>query len=58
MVPKEDPMVQEIAEVLREWSLMWKKLYAVSMCVLSVCCVCVCVCVVCVLCVCDTELAM
>ena len=42
MVPKEDPMVQEIAEVLREWSLMWKKLYAVSVCVLSVCCVCVC----------------
>eukprot|EP00731_Ephydatia_muelleri_P021157 Em0013g884a len=28
VVPKEDPMVQEIAEVLREWSLMWKKLYA------------------------------
>ena len=30
MVPKEDPIVQEISDVLREWSHVWKRLYAVS----------------------------
>ncbi len=28
--PREDPLVQEIADVLREWNYMWRKLYAVS----------------------------
>lgn len=30
IVPKEDPLVQEISDVLREWSVVWKRLYAVS----------------------------
>ena len=30
VVPKEDPLVHEISDVLREWNLVWKKLYAVS----------------------------
>ena len=28
--PKDDPIVQEISDVLKEWNLMWKRLYAVS----------------------------
>ena len=28
--PKEDPLVQELADVLREWTVVWKRLYAVS----------------------------
>lgn len=30
VVPKEDPIVQEISDVLREWGSIWKRLYAVS----------------------------
>ena len=30
ITPKDDPIVQEISDVLREWSLVWKRLYAVS----------------------------
>ena len=30
VTPKDDPMVQEISDVLREWSLVWKRLFAVS----------------------------
>ena len=30
VIPKEDPLVHEISDVLHEWSLVWKKLYAVS----------------------------
>ena len=30
VVPKEDPVVQEVSDVLREWSIVWKKLYIVS----------------------------
>ncbi len=29
VIPKEDALVHEISDVLREWSLVWKKLYAV-----------------------------
>ena len=29
VTPKDDPIVQEISDVLKEWSLMWKRLYAV-----------------------------
>lgn len=29
-MPKDDPMVQELSDVLREWSGVWKRLYAVS----------------------------
>ena len=29
VVPKDDPMVQEISDVLREWNTIWKRLYAV-----------------------------
>ena len=29
VTPRDDPMVQEISDVLREWSLVWKRLYAV-----------------------------
>ena len=30
VVPRDDPMVQELSDVLREWSVVWKRLYAVS----------------------------
>ena len=30
VVPKDDPMVQELSDVLREWTLIWKRLYAVE----------------------------
>ena len=30
VVPKEDPLAHEIADVLREWNIVWKRLYAVS----------------------------
>lgn len=30
ITPKDDPIVQEISDVLREWSSVWKRLYAVS----------------------------
>ena len=30
VVSKEEPIVQEISDVLREWSVVWKRLYAVS----------------------------
>ena len=29
VVPKEDPVVQEVSDVLREWSIIWRKLYIV-----------------------------
>lgn len=29
-MPKEDPLVREIADMLREWNIVWKRLYAVS----------------------------
>ena len=29
VLPKDDPMVQELSDVLREWSVVWKRLYAV-----------------------------
>ena len=32
VTPKDDPIVQEISDVLKEWSLMWKRLYAVRFC--------------------------
>jgi hypothetical protein len=28
VLPKDDPMVQELSDVLREWSVVWKRLYA------------------------------
>lgn len=28
VVPKEDPLAHEIADVLREWNIVWKRLYA------------------------------
>lgn len=31
VVPKDDPIVQEISDVLREWGSIWKRLYAVSL---------------------------
>lgn len=31
ITPKDDPIVQEISDVLREWSFVWKRLYAVSL---------------------------
>jgi hypothetical protein len=31
VTPKDDPIVQEISDVLKEWNLMWKRLYAVSL---------------------------
>ena len=30
VVPKQDPAVQEVSDVLREWSIVWRKLYVVS----------------------------
>ena len=30
VVPKEDPVVQEVSDVLREWSIIWRRLYVVS----------------------------
>ena len=35
ITPKDDPIVHEISDVLREWSFVWKRLYAVSLSVLS-----------------------
>ena len=31
VVPKEDPLAHEISDVLREWNVVWKRLYAVSL---------------------------
>ncbi len=31
VIPKEDAIVQEISEVLRDWSIIWKRLYTVRM---------------------------
>jgi len=27
VIPKEDPIVQEVSDVVREWSIIWKRLY-------------------------------
>ncbi len=30
VLPKEESVVHEVSDVLREWSIIWRRLYAVS----------------------------